>query len=194
MSKPSSADWVRAIAKSLERRGYDLAEIAGYLGRPSEEIEAALSGKAAMGLDLYVGLLGLVTEDELGESSVRLAAQSDAAVAVRMAFERGVSFMLNVRTGLLGKSGIPEDVLAKHPGHVGLAFDRKYHRHNRPKFGPTAFGVDLSFDDVIRCELPYVAIASVLLVVDEGGPPPAEPEAPEPARAAPALRLVEDGE
>lgn len=204
MSRPSDP-LLRWLRQQVDAAGLTVAALATRLDRPRADVRRVLSGAEAMTvddllaigqvLDLDPAALGVPAsaEDGLAEAA-RMpepdAFRGQAAALFRVGFDLGIDFVFRVAVARLGDWGGPDAMVEAHAedGEMLLRLDAAYHGHMRPSFDDEAIHLDLSFDVVTRCRIPWHAVTYVAFW-------PEPPEAPEdevpPDAGRPHLRLVE---
>jgi len=101
----------------------------------------------------------------------------DASAILELAYDLSLHFIVFFRVPELGEhSGIPRHVLEAHreQGVMTLVFDPEYHESQHPVLSPEHFGVELFFDTLYHCELPWKSIMAIQLT------PSTPPELPVP--------------
>ena len=190
----------------MASQGLNSAALAQELGEERKVIRRILSGQNPMTLELFlkvVDALELAVTD-LPWSVAELPPTPSEEVnseefeldpfgiqgeqAFRLGFAMGVDFLFVAEASQLSESGIPKSVLEQWPEEIVLKLDAAYHRHNAPQFSEEGVSLNLSFDTVYSCFLPWSAIQKVVFHL-EAPEPFHEPE-PETKPSGPGLRLV----
>lgn len=86
-----------------------------------------------------------------------------------------VDMFLVLDTSALEGSGIPKPVIARYQDKLPLTLDAAFHRHHQCTYLPEGLKVQLSFDALYTCILPWNAFLSIHL-----SPLPPDPVVPEP--------------
>ncbi len=110
---------------------------------------------------------------------------------VGLGFALGIDVLLMFDAKQLAGSGVPNSVLDRFKDLLPIRLDARFHRHNKPVFGPDEFQCVLSFDKLYTCAFPWTAFRQVhfMLPVEEPAPPP-PPPAPPKVAGKPFLRVI----
>ena len=204
-STPSDAI-LAALREAMTEQGLNSASLARLIGEDRKVLRRGLGGQSPLSLDAFVKVLNAlgVSPEALPWKVAELPAQPlreaqddglgidpfgiQGEQAFRLGFALGVDFLFVARTELLGESGIPKSVLEQWPEEIVLKLDAAYHRHNAPQFSPEGVSLNLSFDTLYSCFLPWASIQKVVFNLE--APEPFEGSDPEPPPKKPGLRLV----
>ena len=209
-STPTEA-MLKSLRDALAVKGLNSAALAKLIGEERKSLRRALGGQVPLTLETFikvVNALGLAPEAlpwkqaSLPSEPPLQSAQEDSIgldpfgiqgeQAFRLGFALGVDFLFVADTSLLQESGIPQSVLEQWPEEIVLKLDAAYHRHNAPHFSPEGVGLNLSFDTLYNCFLPWASIQKVVFHLE--APEPAVSPEPEPQSESsprgPGLRLV----
>lgn len=92
--------------------------------------------------------------------------QCEARALVEFGFERGMSMFLHLRVPLLKAvtSGIPASAFDpwEDGGLLPITLEARYHPAMHARCEPDGLHVDLGFDSLYRCVLPWNAFAAVV--------------------------------
>lgn len=207
MSRPSDP-MLAFLRDAVRRKALTTQALSEKTGLDRSVLKRRLAGTEAMTLDDLVLLSQALelTMDELpGPAGGGVATVSDTddepegpdptgnlpLQVVRLAFALGIDVMLMFDAKQLGGSGVPDAVLSRFAEILPIRLEARFHRHNKPVFGPDGFQCVLSFDRLYTCEFPWTAFRQVhfVLPVEEPVVPEPEPEPPKPA-GKPFLRVV----
>lgn len=112
------------------------------------------------------------------------------ALAAKHAWDLGLDMTLMLYTTLLGEdSGVPPDAQEQFPQILPIKLDAAYQRQMSALWAEDALHLNLSFDSLVACRIPYYAISHVVVK----GPPldmSHLEEQKDPKPAPPGLRLV----
>ncbi len=108
-----------------------------------------------------------------------------------VAFAFGCDFFFFAATAELGTSGLPRQVLKQYEGKkVPIRLEAAYHQYNKPRYSDTGVTLDLSFDAIYTCTIPWAAIDQIVFYPAapsaEDEPSDHDDEAPQ----RPHLRLI----
>lgn len=104
---------------------------------------------------------------------------------LELAFVLGIDVMMILDATQLGDSGVPSSVLSRFKETLPIRLEARFHRHNKPVFGPDEFQAVLSFDRLYTCTFPWTAFRQVHFFLPTEEPAtPVEPPKPEPTKAA----------
>ena len=194
------------VRETMASKGLNSAALAQMVGEERKGLRRALSGQSTISLELFLKLaeaLEIAPEDlplrvaELPPVPVEEVAGEGFELdpfgiqgeqAFRLGFALGVDFLFVAEASQLSDSGIPASVLEQWPEEIVLKLDAAYHRHNAPQFSEEGVSLNLSFDTVYSCFLPWSAIHKVVFNLE--APEPPSLESPEPTTPGPGLRLV----
>ena len=114
---------------------------------------------------------------------------------IQVGLALSVDMFLVLDTEALTGSGIPKAVMSRYSEKLPLTLDAAYHRHYKCTYLPEGMKVQLSFDALYTCILPWPAFLSIHLsplppdpVTPDPDPEPEPESAPKAARGH--LRLV----
>lgn len=197
---------LETVRETMTSRGLNSAALAQLVGEERKALRRSLSGQAPLSLELFLKIVQAldIPPAELPWKVAELppAPAEPAQVenfeldpfgiqgeqAFRLGFALGVDFLFVAQASQLDESGIPKSVLDQWPEEIVLKLDAAYHRHNAPQFSEEGVTLNLSFDTVHSCFLPWSAIQKVVFNL-EAPEPVSEPQ-PEPKPSGPGLRLV----
>lgn len=212
MSRPSDP-LLGFLRDAVRRKALTTQALSEKTGLDRSVLKRRLAGTEAMTLDDLVLLSQAL---ELTMDELQVPAASPALVAapaagssddedddspdptgnlplqvVRLAFALGIDVMLMFDSSQLAESGVPSSVLSRFTELLPIRLEARFHRHNKPVFGPDEFQCVLSFDRLYTCHFPWTAFRQVhfVLPVEEPVAPAPEPEPPKPA-GKPFLRVV----
>ena len=194
------------LRETLSSKGLNSAALAQMVGEERKALRRALSGQAPLSLELFLKVVEAL-EIQPADLPWRVAELPPTPVeevpsenfeldpfgiqgeqAFRLGFALGVDFLFVAQASQLAESGIPQSVLEQWPDEIVLKLDAAYHRHNAPQFSEDGVSLNLSFDTVYSCFLPWSAIQKVVFNLEV--PDPVADTPPEPAPPGPGLRLV----
>ena len=197
---------LETLRETMASRGLNSAALAAELGEERKMVRRALSGQAPLSLALFLKVVDVleIAVTELPWSVADLPPTPleektpqefeldpfgiQGEQAFRLGFALGVDFLFVAEASQLTDSGIPSSVLEQWPEEIVLKLDAAYHRHNAPQFSEEGVALNLSFDMVYSCFLPWSSIQKVVFNL-EAPEPNTEPE-PEAKPRGPGLRLV----
>ena len=197
---------LQTLREAMASRGLNSAALAQELGEERKMIRRVLAGQTPMSLELFlkvVDALEIAVKDlpwsvaELPPTPIEEVNSEEFELdpfgiqgeqAFRLGFAMGVDFLFVAEASQLVESGIPKSVLEQWPEEIVLKLDAAYHRHNAPQFSEEGVSLNLSFDTVYSCFLPWSAIQKVVFHLE--APEPFDEPEPETKPSGPGLRLV----
>ena len=203
------------LRQAADQHGLNTAALAKVAGLDRSELKQVLAGQRDLTVDTFVSLaealklgvtdmanlanatkapterpeLSAVAHQERAELPEADALGNHASQMVRLGFALGCDMVLMLRTKELDQSNIPEGTRDQFPDVLPIRLDAAFHGHNDPRFLPDALTIQLSFDAIYTCTLPWGAFMQVTMVPLHSEAPDTSPE-PE-AEPGPHLRLVE---
>lgn len=202
-------EWLR---KTVADRGLAVGSLAAKSGIERKRLRRILGGSQVMNVDELMALTEALelTPDELGMAHLPEEPAVEAVTEraptrvdpwgnhprqlMEVAFELGCDVMFLASTQALGKSGVPDSVLAQYDGgNLPIKLDAAYHKYNKPQYTDTTLTLTLSFDALYECTFPWSAIHQVVFFpvpMDPSTEEEEEEDAPEPPTGRPTLRLV----
>ncbi len=197
MSRPSDP-LLGLLRDVVRKKALTTQELSDKTGIDRSILKKRLSGVEAMTVDDLVLLSDALAlgADPMGLS---IAASNGPAEIVdgpdptgnlskqvlQLAFTLGIDVLLMLDATQLGDSGVPNSVLSRFKDLLPIRLDARFHRHNKPVFGPEEFQAVLSFDRLYTCSFPWTSFRQLhFLLPTEEPAPPVEPPQPEPTRPA----------
>ena len=221
MPRPSDP-LLAMLRKVAEEKKMNTAALAGAAKVPRARMKHILAGSEPMTVDELIVLSQVLELDPTGMAAEAEALEDTPEgeePALRKLDRREVpAFTLDpygnhswqiIQVGLglsvnmfvvldmehLEHSGIPRTVLARYKDKLPITLDAAYHQHHKCTYLPEGLKVQLSFDALYSCVLPWNAFLSIHLsplapdpVAPEPEPEPEADDSPKVARGH--LRLV----
>jgi len=217
MARPS--DPLLSLIRDLaQRKGLNTAALAEQTGLDRRRLKKVLGGGDPMTVDELIQISeGLeidahaLSQLQGGPASTEPATEAEpipepkdafegvdpygnhAEQLLRVAFELGCDIFCHLDSTLIGDSGIPESIQSRFPDFLPLRLEAAYHHHNRPVFEADTLKIQLSFDALYSCTLPWGCFQQITLFPIRWDPTDEElsKDNPEPAEPVPHLRLLD---
>ncbi len=88
---------------------------------------------------------------------------SEAAQILELAYVLRCDVLFIAQTSQLVGSGVPSDVLLKHPDVLPIRLDAGYHEKQRWHLDEQGFTVALSFNGLSTCRFPWSSIIAITI-------------------------------
>ena len=190
MDERPSAPLLRMLREAADQRGMNTAALAKAAGVGRSELKLVLAGQSPLTVDLFITLsealslgpseftdLANKEPQEPAPSPLQAVGHKDSAPlpdvdplgnhadqALRLGFKLGCDMVFMLRVSELTDSGIPDSVRDQFSDHLPIRLDAAFHKHNDPRFLPDALIIQLSFDAVYECTIPWPAFVQVTIL------------------------------
>jgi transcriptional regulator with XRE-family HTH domain len=214
MEDTPSAPLLRMLREAADTQGLNTAALARAADIDRSSLKQVLAGQTPLTVDTFVRLAEALS---LGANELAALATTGAdalpaptkltpvahqeslelppadplgdhaSQTLRLGFSLGCDMVFMLRTSELKDSGIPDSALDQFEAHMPIRLDAAFHQHNDPRFLPDGLTIQLSFDAIYECSIPWSAFVQITMIPLASTPTATEPSPP----AGPHLRLVE---